>query len=300
MGKAVPTIWDCELLARSTLENSVLFREEFQSDRSKVAREAGYLIEGVWRISATQRLLMRSDFITEEQEKSFTAALQRRKAGEPLAYITGEKEFYGHTFLLNSHTLIPRADSETLIDMVCACPDFSQDQHIVFVDWGTGSGCLLVSLLYAFPHAIGLGIDKNAGALDVARENGLHHGMQNRLTWHMADWHQAHDLPAVPEHYDVVIISNPPYIPSDAISDLSSSVSDYEPHLALDGGKDGFCAIRKIFDLTAHYAKGTHFFMEIGKGQGDKVRSIAHTCGWQYRGSSPDMQDIERILHFSL
>ena len=179
-------------------------------------------------------ILSRKEFSPEEHAK-IEAVISRREAGEPLQYIIGEAEFYGRDFCVGSGVLIPRHDTETLIDAVKKC--IAPEESFAFVDWGTGSGCIAVTLLLEFPNAYAYMIDDSPEALKYAEENISRYDLQARTA--------VNQLPECCR----VIISNPPYIPSREIEGLMREVRDYEPITALDGGNDGMKFYREIYSL---------------------------------------------------
>ncbi len=181
----------------------------------------------------------RDDTLDPETLSRFDEVILRRLSGEPVAYITGEKEFWGRSLRVSPDTLIPRADSETLIEICVQHLDNPQAVQSV-LDLGTGSGCLLVAALDVFPVAEGLGLDRSARALAVARDNLARHGMDHRSRLAVGDW-----ASAVRGSFDVVL-SNPPYITRAEMMDLPLTVGGFEPHGALDGGLDGLDPFRQI------------------------------------------------------
>ncbi|WP_281299700.1 MULTISPECIES: peptide chain release factor N(5)-glutamine methyltransferase [unclassified Iodidimonas] len=208
---------------------------------------------------------------------AYHALIDRRMCHEPIAYLVGKREFHGHDFSLNHATLIPRPDSETLVDAVLdQVPD--RDGAYRILDLGTGSGCLLLSLLMALPKARGLGLDISADALLMARRNAENLGCGLRADFLESDW-----LAGVPHDgrsYDI-IISNPPYIPHGDVQNLMADVRDHEPLRALDGGADGLDVYRALMGPASHIlADGGLLAFEVGAGQADAVaQMIASHCG---------------------
>jgi release factor glutamine methyltransferase len=171
----------------------------------------------------------------------FEAFVVRRLAGEPVSRIVGSREFYGREFLVGPHTLDPRPDTETLIDAaldVVAQNDW-RERPLDILDLGTGTGCILVTLLAELPNARGIGTDINPGALSVAAENARRHGVADRAAFVASDW-----LDGIEGQFDL-IVSNPPYLAASEMAALSPEVS-HDPPLALDGGADGLDAYRRI------------------------------------------------------
>jgi release factor glutamine methyltransferase len=226
-----------------------------------------------------------------EVAQKFLALIARRAAGEPVAYIIGRREFYGLEFALNSATLVPRPDSETLIEAVRA--EIPEEFGGRIIDLGTGSGNLLLALLSIYKNATGIGVEKEPRAIAMARANANRLGFGARakiihgdFTWPL--WER--------EKFDIAV-SNPPYIPSGEIAGLARDVREYEPRLALDGGADGCDAYRAIARQKL-LAPGGRMFLEIGRGQGEAVRDIfAHL---RFVRAFNDLAGTLRVLEFSV
>jgi release factor glutamine methyltransferase len=226
-------------------------------------------------------------------------ALARRRAdGEPVARIAGEKEFYGLTFRLGPATLVPRPDSETLVDAALAFVDGrdgagGRDAALRLLDLGTGSGALLLALLHHLPRATGLGIDVAPDAVTVARDNATRLGLAGRAAIAVGDW-----LAGIAGPFDLVV-SNPPYIESGAIAALAVDVKAHDPHVALDGGADGLAAIRPIIaGLDRVLAPDGAAFIEIGAGQAEAVAAIAGPKRFAARFHR-DLAGIERVAEIT-
>lgn len=226
---------------------------------------------------------------SEDEIKDF---IMRRKAGEPTSKIIGEKGFWKGIFNTNIDVLDPRSDSETLIETVL---NYIPDKMIPLrmLDVGTGSGCLLISLLEEYPNAIGIGLDKSNKALAVAQSNKKN----KTATFTQRDFMQPNWTEDLGQ-FDV-IVSNPPYIKSAEIETLDVTVKKYDPILALDGGSDGLTAYRALaLTLPALCHKGTHIFFEIGQGQETDVKELMEKSGFQFLSQHADLGGIIRILVF--
>ena len=205
-----------------------------------------------------------------------TDAIARRLAREPVARITGAREFYGRSFVLGKDTLDPRPDTETLIE---AALDIVrergwQEKPLKLLDLGTGTGCILVTLLAELPHAAGLGTDLSLGALAVAAANASAHGVGPRAAFVAADW-----LDGVSGKFDL-ILSNPPYLAAGDIAGLAEEVAAHDPRLALDGGPDGLDAYRRIAERARDVlTEDGRLLVEIGPGQGNDVAAIFGRAG---------------------
>ncbi|WP_435418899.1 peptide chain release factor N(5)-glutamine methyltransferase [Parerythrobacter aurantius] len=218
----------------------------------------------------------RSDMLLKHQRDGvpdgFEALVARRLAHEPLAYITGEQEFFGRSFLVTPDVLIPRSDSEQVVEATLAVmPDGAR-----VLDCGTGSGALLLTLLAERPRLHGVGIDASLGALAVAAANAARLGVGDRARIVHADWH----IPGWADglgRFDLVI-ANPPYVEADAL--LDASVRDYEPASALFSGKDGLDDYRALIpQLSSLLSPGGIGVLEIGATQAESVAAIAAAAG---------------------
>lgn len=206
----------------------------------------------------------------------------------PLSKIIGVKEFYGRDFGVNAHVLDPRPDSETLIR--AALSVVPEDANIL--DLGTGSGCLLLTLLAERPMASGVGVDLSQDALDVARYNAALMSFEGRAVFVLDDL--ARHIPA--RRYDLVI-SNPPYIPTADIARLAPEVRDHDPRLALDGGADGCDPYRALFARMDEYLSASGYFLvEIGFDICDKVIQLAMDAGLQEIDVIEDLAGHRRVV----
>ena len=219
--------------------------------------------------------------------------IERRKKGEPVAKIIGHKGFWKREFFVSGDTLDPRPDSETMINFILT--NYSDEQRpLRFLDLGTGTGCLLLSLLDEYPLAEGVGMDISEKALKIARKNAA--GCK-RVRFVKGDF-SCPDAFKDLGQFDV-ILSNPPYIPTDEIARLDVDVKNYDPLLALDGGKDGLDAYRVLAkNLSVCLKKGGRIFFEIGQGQRDDVWAIMKEEGFSFCGQACDLSGIIRILGF--
>ncbi|EJY56642.1 protein-(glutamine-N5) methyltransferase, release factor-specific [Alicyclobacillus hesperidum URH17-3-68] len=221
----------------------------------------------------------------------------RRAFGEPIAYILGRADFYGHTFAVRPGCLIPRPDTEILVDAaVCFLRALPAGAQVT--DIGTGSGCIAISMQLACPQARVTGVDLAADALAIARENGERLGAD--VEWVLADGLEWLIAQAATGRRWHAIVSNPPYIPSADIAGLEPSVSAYEPRLALDGGADGLMFYRQFAALPQSvFATGkAGLFLEVGCGQAPEVADLfAH---WRADGFAieviRDLRGIERVV----
>jgi len=210
--------------------------------------------------------------------------LARREAREPLAYILGRREFWGLEFFTSPATLIPRPDTETLVEAVL---DSGLKPRTV-LDLGTGTGCLLLSVLHEFPAAFGVGVDISPAAAALARGNAEHLGLAHRSAFLAGSW-----ADALEAKFDLVL-SNPPYIESADIAGLMPEVAAYEPLSALDGGGDGLMAYKQIISALPRilHADGLAV-LELGAGQAISVATLALDAGFTC-ATRRDLAGIER------
>jgi release factor glutamine methyltransferase len=233
--------------------------------------------------------------LTKKQHDCFEACLRRRCAGEPLSHILGRREFWSLDFKVNRDVLDPRGDSETLIEAVLAeIP--SQKDALRILDCGTGSGCLVLSLLHELPNATAVGVDISSAALDVARENAINLDLDTRVQFLQSNWFN--NLAKLDDQHKFdLLISNPPYIEHGAIAGLEKQVRDYDPLLALDGGVKGLDPYYILADQMGDYLKSDGFSaFEFGEGQGSAIRKILKSSGYDNLTSFNDLAGIERVI----
>jgi len=231
-----------------------------------------------------------------EMARSLTVRRVRR---EPMAYILGEREFWGLPFKVSPAVLVPRPDSETLIEAVLSLmPDRARAWRIL--DLGLGSGCLLLTLLREYPQARGVGLEASAEALAVAQENANALGVADRAQliegdWRRPGWAEAL-LQALGGPFDLVV-SNPPYIASAAVPKLMPEVSSFEPRLALDGGAEGFDAYQVIIAASPRLVTAGGFMaVEAGEGQASEITRIFAAAGLTPRPPWKDLGGIDRVV----
>ena len=254
--------------------------------------EARIMIEARLGIKAQEIGLQPEMSVNPETHKLLMDDLRARTDGKPLSRIYGRTQFWGLDFELSSETLDPRLDSETLIDI--ALKRFHKDGSISILDLGTGSGCLLISLLYEFKNAYGIGVDLSFDAARTAQKNSILNDVADRCAFINANWAES-----VERKFDLVI-SNPPYIRSDVIPDLDENVQKYDPILALDGGKDGLQDYKKIFSNLFSLLKpdGTCLF-EIGFDQAEDVMRLGKESGFLIKDIHADLSGQPRVVEIS-
>lgn len=225
-----------------------------------------------------------------EESARFAAMLERRLAREPMSHILGRRGFWTLEFQVTADTLDPRPDTETLIEAVLdALDDKGRPRRLL--DFGTGSGCILLTLLAELGHATGLGIDASAAALAVAGRNAQALGLAARAEFRLGDWGAGLD-----GAFDV-IVSNPPYIPDGDIDGLEPEVARFEPRSALAGGADGLdCYRRLIPDIARLLAPGGIAALEVGAGQAADVSALLAKAGLPGATTRRDLGGVERCV----
>jgi len=278
-----------EALCRSTARLSAAGIAEATGD-------ARFLMLGLLGLETRDLLLDGDTILSVDAAMTLDAALARRLSGEPVARILGAWEFWGLPFRLAPETLVPRPDTEILVEAaLAAVPD--RNAPLRCLDLGTGSGCILVALLSELPHAVGIGVDRSRGALHMAQENAMAHAVDRRAAFVAGDW-----CDALRGGFDLVV-SNPPYIADDLIQDLDRDVRAHDPRAALAGGPDGLTAYRRILEgvrASALLAPGGLLLFEIGYDQADSVRDLARAAGFTDRGLKRDLAGHDRVLIFCL
>lgn len=253
-------------------------------------REARLLLAHVLGVEASQLIVAPPETLSPGHKADLEMAISRRIRREPLSHIVGHREFWSLSFEVGPDVLDPRPDSETLIEAVLRrITDCSRPWRIL--DLGTGSGCLLLSLLHELPNATGLGVDQSARALALAGRNADRLGLGSRCQMVTGDW-----LNAVGSRFDIVV-SNPPYIPLAEIATLAPEVRLYEPLAALDGGMDGLDCYRTIIrGLNWVLVPDALIAFEVGAGQAAAVEALLAESGFTTVERLPDLAGIERCV----
>ena len=234
-------------------------------------------------------LILNSEFMIKKNILTkYNFAILRRAKREPVAYITGKKEFWSENFLVNKNTLVPRPETELLIYKVLK---FFKNRKINVLDIGTGSGCLLLSILKNLNFSRGTGIDISSKAIKVATLNAKKLNLSNRVHFKICDM----------SNYNIgkydLIVSNPPYISSIVLKNLSKDIINYEPLIALNGGRDGLDLIKKVIYNSNNLLKRNGLLgMEIGNHQYSKVSSLLKKNGYKEIAKECDFSQNVRCI----
>lgn len=253
--------------------------------------DARLLLEFICHTDWSTLLVHGSRPVSEEERAGFLALLERRAMRIPLQQLTGEQFFCGMSFLVNVHVLIPRQDTEILVEQAAK----RLKPGMALLDMCTGSGCILISLLGMVQGVRGMGVDISKEALRTAAENGrrlLQNSEQPR--WHLGNLFE--DLPADENIFDM-IVSNPPYIPSGEIEKLMPEVSVHEPREALDGSEDGLLFYRRILAESGPFLKREgRILFEIGCDQGEAVKELMEKAGFTEIEIIKDYAGLDRVV----
>ncbi len=265
------TEWGREALAQAGVEEAGL--------------DAWLLLETVCKINRTFYYSHMEEAMATEQQSEYEIAIRKRAERIPLQYITGEQEFMGLNFKVNSNVLIPRQDTETLVEealKIC-------QPGMRLLDLGTGSGCIVISLMKNANGMEAAGSDISKQALLVAKENGRTHEVD-------VDWVRSNLFENINGRFDL-IVSNPPYIAQADILELMPEVRDFEPVGALDGGADGLDYYRQIIAKGKNYLnKDGYLYLEIGYNQGPAVTNMMCAAGYRDVSVIKDMAHHERVV----
>jgi len=234
-------------------------------------------------------ILNPKELLNSEQSEKFKSLIERRKKGEPIAYLVNKKEFWKNEFFVNKDVLIPRPDTELIIEQVLKI--YSKDAQLQVLDIGTGSGCILLSILKERLNFYGTGIDISKKSINVSKFNAKQLNLMNRVKF----IHSSVDNFKIGK-YDLVV-SNPPYIELLNLKYLEKDVVNFEPKLALSGGLDGFSKIRKVINKARTLIKKNgKFILEIGFNQKNKVKNILKEEGFYINKAIKDYGNNDRCI----
>lgn len=289
--------------ARSYLLSSPHHEASHDSSHSGytvICRELDWLTCHVLRRPGHHHLSDPDSTLSASQCQQLSRLLHRRWQGEPLAYLLGHADFYQHTFAVNHHTLIPRPETEELVERLAHHEHLKNRPPATIMDVGTGSGCIAISLAMIFPRARVLAVDISAPALAMATANIIHHQLRHRIhTVRMdmrsaAAWQQLHQLHGAME----LVVANPPYVDYATESSLLSSGCHHEPKLALDGGQDGLefiTALHQHVPTMLHRRQGW-FALEMGFKQARPVMALFNLPPWHAHTIYDDLSGNSRFL----
>jgi release factor glutamine methyltransferase len=254
------------------------------------AIDARLMLEVAADVTRTEIITDPYRVLTQEQIDTLDNYLDRRIAREPISHILGRKGFWKIMLNVTPDVLTPRPDTETVVE--AALREWPENEARNVLDLGVGSGAIILSILYERPAAKGLGIDVSEEALAVARENAANLGLGGRLALLRGDW-----TAGLGESSFDMVVSNPPYIPTEHIDTLEPEVRDHEPRLALDGGADGLDAYRILAPEILRVLKpGCRFLVEIGHDQSDAVEPLFIAAGAVEVATLKDLSDRRRVV----
>jgi release factor glutamine methyltransferase len=274
-------------LSEFVLEGTV--RLSFGPHSERARADAELLLMHVLGRDRAWILAHREETLSDPQAQQYLELLERRHRGEPIQYIVGEVEFYGLPLKVSPAVLIPRPETEHLVEKVLGLlPHFSNPR---IVDVGTGSGAIAIALAHEWPRGAITAIDTSAAALDLARVNAERIGFASRIRFLRGDLLEQ----VSGEQFDVVV-SNPPYVPATDRDSLSVEVRDYEPAVALFAGHDGLDIYRRLIPAArAALVPGGFVALEIGCGQAQAVEGLLNASGFENVEFAPDLQGIPRV-----
>lgn len=264
-----------------------------EAEIEEYALDAWLLLEYVFQISRTWYFVHENEMADTEKAEQYLEYIGERSRHVPLQQLTGEAYFYGMKFYVNEDVLIPRQDTEVLVEEVLKLsrtvfPE-EKGKHLNILDVCTGSGCILLSLLSNLENAVGTGVDLSEKALNVARINGRNLGIQ-------AEWIHSNLFDKVQGKYDM-IVSNPPYIKTSVIEELMDEVKLHEPRMALDGREDGLYFYREVIRQAEEYLnQGGILAFEIGYDQGESVSRLMREQGYSQVQVIPDLAGLDRCV----
>jgi len=269
-------------------------------------REAGSLLAHVMGQDRTFILAHADDPISEEQLEQFRRVLESRVSGKPMQYITGHQEFFGLDFEVTSDVLIPRPETELLVEKALQLVSSSASSPYI-CDVGTGSGCVAITLLHELlhnhPDTRAVAIDISESALEVAKRNAARHSVTDRISFVVSDGFEALDHQNQGDREDTprelfdLIVSNPPYVADGVISSLQREVRDFEPRRALEAGVDGLSVISRLLaGAGAFLQTGGYFLFEIGFDQHQAIEQLIDRRVWKLLDIHKDLQGIPRTV----
>ena len=262
-------------------------RDRLAALGEQATNECLILLQSITQKNKAKLLAFDEELLEEDQYQRFIQLLERRATGEPSAYIIEQKEFWSLPLKVTAEVLIPRSDSELLVEMALAA--LADKQHARILDLGTGSGCIALALASELPQAEITACDRSPASLEVARQNAKNLALKN-ISWLESDW-----FSALSGQRYYLIVSNPPYIAADD-HHLSSSVAKYEPSHALIAQDQGLADLNKIIQEAGNYLlEAGHLILEHGWQQASQVQSTLRQGGFSAIATASDLQGHERV-----
>ena len=272
----------------TTLEAAV--RRLYAAGIDTARLDARLLLGDVLQVEAAELVAHPERPLAGPESERFRDLIERRCRHQPVSQLLARREFWGLTFRVSADTLIPRPETETVVEQALA-GIADRARAIRILDLGTGTGCLLLTLLHELPQATGLAIDRSPAALAVARANATALGLAERAEFRLGNW-----TDGLTESFDL-IVSNPPYITTPEMEQLVPEVARHEPHLALHGGWDGLDCYRAIAGgLGGRLRPDGRLLLEIGAEQGDSVPAIFAAAGFACTARHNDLAGLPRCL----
>ncbi len=274
----------------NTVETALFWAKNILKENNcdAYALDAELLMMETLKISRIKLFMEQKRVLSTEEYEKFKEFVDKRASCVPTQYILGTCEFMSLDFNVNPYTLIPRNDTEVLVET--AIDEFKRNNIKSFIDIGTGSGCIAISLAY-YTEAKGTCVDISEGALETAKINAKQNNVYNKLDFVLSDVFEN-----INEKYDA-IVSNPPYIRTDVIEGLMREVKEHEPYNALDGGEDGLYFYKKIVNESHKYLNEKGFiFFEIGYDQGEDVKNLLESKGFYEVKVIKDLAGLDRVV----
>ncbi len=274
------------------LTDIIKLGEKFLSNKNitNAKSEAKLIIFYVLKIKEYEYIINPHKIITNKELTKINTLLKERAKNKPFAYLVNNRDFYNLNFYVNKNVLIPRFETEHIIEKVLE--KNNKDNHIKIIELGTGSGAILTTLLYHLPKAFGVGIDISSKALSVASKNINKYKLGDRCLLINGDWAKT-----IQKNYFDILICNPPYVIESHIYSLEKEVQFYEPLIALNGGKDGLESFRNLLPSARRCIKeGGIAFFEIGYDQSHNVRKLIKKNKFQINNIIKDLSHYDRIL----
>jgi len=237
--------------------------------------EAEMLLAHALGVERLELYLHPERVLTAEERARFRELIKQRREGKPLQYLLGEVEFMGLKLRVNEQVLIPRPETEELVELILKeMGDEGRGRELEVLDLGTGSGAIALALAKLLPRARVTAVDISPGALRLAEENAKRNGLEGQVRFLLSDW-----FSRVEGEFDL-IVANPPYVAREEVKTLPREVREHEPPLAWDGGREGLEALRRIIAAAPRYLRpGGRLYLEIGAAQGEKVRRLVLATG---------------------